>query len=289
MEVSKILKTAPARDYELIDSGEGEKLERFGQYVLCRPDPQALWPKRLEDEWKKADAIFSRDADNAKWKIKSGVPKEWVIDFASLRFLIKPTAFKHTGLFPEQEQNWAWISEKVKGAGRPIKVLNLFAYTGGATLALLSAGAEVTHVDSSKSAISWAKRNAEESKLSDGKVRFIEEDARKFVAREIKRGNKYDAIIMDPPAFGHGANNEVWKIEEDFSSLLHDCRKILSADPLFFLINGYSAGYSALAYKNALQFLTEKFAGEIESGELAIVESNSRRVLPAGIFARWSK
>jgi 23S rRNA (cytosine1962-C5)-methyltransferase len=290
MENIKILKTLPSKDYELIDSGDGEKLERFGEYVLRRPDPQALWQKNLDEkEWKKANASFIREGDNAKWRVKDDMAKEWVIEMSGLKFFIKPTAFKHTGLFPEQEPNWQWIKEKVKSANRPIKILNLFGYTGGATLAGLSAGAEVTHIDGSKSAITWARQNAEVSKLDDKKVRWIEEDARKFVQREIKRGNKYDAIIMDPPAFGHGANNEVWKIEEDFIGLLDSCGQILSEQPLFILINGYSAGYSAVAYENCLKEITKKFGGNIESGELTIEESKTGRLLPAGIFARWSK
>jgi len=289
MENLIILKTKASQDYELIDSGDGEKLERFGQYVLRRPDPQALWQKNLpEADWKKADASFLRDGNNGKWKKKDNVASEWFIKMGELSFLIKPTAFKHTGLFPENEPNWLWIKEKIKKAGRPIKVLNLFGYTGGATLAALSAGVEVTHIDGSKSAITWAKQNAEASELIDKKVRWIEEDARKFVQREIKRGNKYDAIIMDPPAFGHGANNELWKIEEDFLKLLNSCLEILSDKPLFILVNGYSAGYSAIAYTNSLQKFTKKFGGVIESGELTIEESKSGRLLPAGIFARFT-
>jgi 23S rRNA (cytosine1962-C5)-methyltransferase len=284
----KILTTKPSKDYELIDSGDGEKLERFGQYILRRPDPQALWKKNLDEKlWRQADASFSRESDNAKWKIKEGTAKEWQIEMGGLRFIIKPTAFKHTGLFPEQEPNWSWIKEKISEAGRPIKVLNLFGYTGGATLAALSAGAEVVHVDGSKSAITWARENATASGLADKKVRWIEDDARKFVQRELKRGNKYDAIIMDPPAFGHGAKNEVWKIEEDFIGLLDMCQDILSDSPLFVLVNGYSAGYSASAYKNSLLSLVQKFGGEIENGELSIEEAKTGRLLPAGIFARW--
>jgi 23S rRNA (cytosine1962-C5)-methyltransferase len=287
MEI-KILITKSSKDYELIDSGEGEKLERFGQYVLRRPDPQAFWKKNLDDkDWKKANASFVRGVDNAKWHVKDDMSDEWVIEMLDLKFLIKPTAFKHTGLFPEQESNWIWIKEKIKKTGRPIKVLNLFGYTGGATLAALSAGAEVVQVDGSKSAITWAKQNAEFSKLDDKKIRWIEDDARKFVQREIKRGNKYDAIIMDPPAFGHGANNELWKIEEDFIKLLDMCTEILSDDPLFVLANGYSSGYSSIAYENSLKPLFNKFGGQIESGELAIQESKSDRLLPAGIFSRW--
>jgi 23S rRNA (cytosine1962-C5)-methyltransferase len=290
MENLIILKTKTSADYELLDSGDGEKLERFGEYTLRRPDPQALWKKALDEkEWKKASASFIREGDNAKWRIKDSLPKEWVIGMLDLRFYIKPTAFKHTGLFPEHEANWQWIIGKIKEAERPIKVLNLFGYTGGATLAGLTAGAEVTHVDSSKSAITWAKQNAEASKLDTKKVRFIEDDARKFVLREIKRGNKYDAIIMDPPAFGHGANNELWKIEDDFIKLLDSCLEILSDKPLFVLVNGYSAGYSAVAYANSLSPLVKKYGGDIESGELTIEESAAGRLLPAGIFSRWSK
>lgn len=293
----KILTTKASQDYELIDSGDEEKLERFGEYVLRRPDPQALWPKNLEEkEWKMADASFLRlpnglsgSGEGGKWKKRENMNNEWFIEMSGLKFLIKPTAFKHTGLFPEQEQNWQWIKEKITSAKRPIKVLNLFGYTGGATLAGLSAGAEVAHIDGSKSAITWAKKNAEASGLLDKKVRWIEEDARKFVQREIKRGNKYDAIIMDPPAFGHGANNEVWKIEEDFTKLLADCRLILSANPLFIIVNGYSAGYSAIAYDNCLKEITKGLGGQIEMGELAIEENKSGRLLPAGIFARWFK
>jgi len=294
MDNLKVLITKASEGYELLDSGNGEKLERFGEYVLRRPDPQVLWTKRLEEkEWKKADATFvnssNNNADNAKWRAKDGVPKEWVIDLENLRFLIKPTAFKHTGIFPEHVPNWRWIVEQIKKANRPIKVLNLFGYTGGATLSAAQAGAEITHVDSSKSAITWARQNAEISSLSNQKIRWIEEDARKFVQRELRRGNKYDAIIMDPPAFGHGANNELWKIEDDFLNLLDSCFQILSSEPLFVLVNGYSAGYSALAYENSLLPLKDRFGGDTESGELAITESSSNRLLPAGIFARWFK
>jgi len=291
----KILKTLPSADYELIDSGNEEKLERYGKYVLRRPDPQALWNKTLpEIEWKNADATFG--ADKKTWKKKNAsMQNEWQISFdnlpaqAGLKFNIKPTAFKHTGVFPEQEPNWIFIKEKIKNAQRPIKVLNLFGYTGGATLAALSAGAEVTHVDGSKSAITWAKENAELSGLDKKPVRWIIDDARKFVMREIKRGGKYDGIIMDPPSFGRGGKGEIWKIESDFLKLLEECSKILSDNPLFFIINGYAAGYSSQAYYNALKPLVEKYGGEFEIGELTIQESKAKRLLPCGIFARWSK
>ena len=285
----KILITKPSADYELIDSGNEEKLERYGKYVLRRPDPQALWNKTLSEiDWKNVDAIF--DADRKVWKKKNeSMQNEWQISFGDIKLNIKPTAFKHTGVFPEQEQNWVFIKSKIKDAKRPIKVLNLFGYTGGATLAALSAGAEVTHVDGSKSAITWAKENAELSGLDKKPVRWIIDDARKFVMREIKRGGKYDGIIMDPPSFGRGGKGEIWKIETDFIKLLEECSKILSDDPLFFLVNGYAAGYSSQAYYNALKPLLEKYEGEFEIGELTIQESKAGRLLPCGIFVRWSR
>lgn len=290
----KILVTKPSIDYELIDSGNEEKLERYGRYILRRPDPQALWNKsQPETEWKKADALF--DGDRKVWKKKNEqMQNEWQISFGELKFNIKPTAFKHTGIFPEQEPNWKWSMEKIKSSSRPVKILNLFGYTGGATLAALSAGADVTHVDGSKASVTWAKENAELSGLDKKPVRWIIDDARKFVMREIKRGGKYDGIIMDPPSFGRGGKGEIWKIENDFLKLLDDCSKILSENPLFFLINGYAAGYSATAYYNALEPIMKKYGGEFEMGELTIEESlagqaKAHRLLPCGIFVRWSR
>lgn len=287
MEKLNILITKPSDGYELIDSGEGEKLERFGDVVLSRPDPQALWRKNLsDDEWSKANANFTRTEAVGEWRIKSGTPDKWQINFSNLKFNIKPTAFKHTGIFPEQSVNWDWMRELIKGKG-DIDVLNLFGYTGGATLACAQAGAKVVHVDGSKSAITWARENAEISGLADKPIRWILEDARVFVGREVKRGNKYDAIIMDPPAFGHGANKEIWKIDEHFISLVEDCFKLLKDKPLFFIINGYSAGYSSIAYANTMNHLVNKYGGSIEIGELAIEERGGQRFLPCGIFARW--
>jgi len=277
-----------SNDYELLDSGDGEKLERFGNVVLSRPDPQALWRKHLDEgEWKKTDASFSRSEASAEWTYKKGKLEKWQIDFAGLKFWIKPTAFKHTGIFPEQYANWNWMREILKDK-KDIEVLNLFGYTGGATLACAQSGAKVVHVDGSKSAITWARENAELSGLQDKPIRWILEDARVFVGREVKRGNRYDAIIMDPPAFGHGANKEIWKIEEDFLPLVEDCIKLLKDKPLFFIINGYSAGYSAIAYKNVLSVLVDKFGGSIDIGELTLPETGSVRLLPCGIYARWS-
>jgi 23S rRNA (cytosine1962-C5)-methyltransferase len=295
---------AENKGYELIDSGDSEKLERFGDVVLSRPDPQALWPKNLpESVWQAADGIFFRKAKDGEWRFPKANSdskqdyKKWSIDFSGLKFWIKPTPFKHVGLFPEHASNWDWLrkiiskaaeTEIAAGKKTDIEVLNLFGYTGGATLACAQAGAKVVHVDGSKSAIAWARENAELSGLADKPVRWILDDARAFVAREIKRGRFYDGIIMDPPAFGHGAEKEVWKIEENFLALVADCQKILKPSPLFFLINGYSAGYSATAYGNNLLSLAGKYGGAVETGELVIKET-SGRLLPAGIFARWSK
>lgn len=275
--------TETQKDYELIDSGEGEKLERFGSIKVSRPDPQALWQKALSSsEWGKADAIFVNS-----WKTKKNNPSEWKISLGHNKFILKLSKFKHVGVFPEQFQNWNWIAKKISEAKRPISVLNLFGYTGGATLSALSAGAEVCHVDGSKTAVSWAKKNVEISGLSHKSVRWIVDDVRAFVERENKRGRKYDAIIMDPPAFGRGPKGEVWKIEKEINSLLDSCIKVLSNNPIFFIINGYASGYSHIAYKNVLELALKNFPGEVESGELAIRESSRQRLLPAGIFARW--
>jgi 23S rRNA (cytosine1962-C5)-methyltransferase len=288
-----LLITKPAKDYELLDSGEGEKMERFGNIVLARPDPQALWRKGLTPaEWEKSDGHFTREERRGEWELKSNVPQRWQIEFGNLKFWIKPTAFKHTGIFPEQQPNWDWTREiisqtKKNEPTRELEILNLFGYTGGASLACAQAGAKVVHVDGSKAAITWAKENAEISGLADKPIRWILDDAQVFVEREIKRGRKYDGIIMDPPAFGHGPKKELWKIEEHFLDLIEKCQLLLSDKPLFFLINGYAAGYSSTAYKNNLLALQAKLGGSIEIGELVIEEAKSQRLLPCGIFTRW--
>ena len=284
---SKILHTQPSADYELLDSGGGEKLERYGKVLLRRPDPQALWHKTDEALWREAHGAFVRDGRDGRWNFTKPVPEKWSIRFGSLAFHIRPTAFKHTGIFPEQEPNWDWMRERIRGARREVSVLNLFGYTGGATLACAQAGAKVCHVDASKASIGWAKDNAALSGLADKPIRWILDDAKAFVKRELRRGNRYDAIVMDPPAFGRGPEGDVWQIEEDFVPLVDECKQLLSAAPLFFAINGYASGYSQLAYRYNLQELTQKHAGEIESGELAILESRGGRLLPCGIFARW--
>lgn len=279
--------TEPSEGYELLDSGDGEKLERYGNFVVSRPDPQALWKKTLSaDEWEKAQAKFLRTEEKASWKISHGVPERWDISFGNLKFYIRPTSFKHTGLFPEQSENWKWITEKIKGK-EGIKVLNLFGYTGGATLAAAAAGAEVVHVDGSKVALQWAKDNAQLSGLQEKPIRWLLDDAFAFVQREIRRGNKYDAIMMDPPAFGHGPKGELWKIEEKFIPFLDACKQLLSPTPLFILINGYASGYSAIAYENTLKELMKDFKGFTSVGELTIRETASQKLLPSGIFARW--
>ncbi len=283
-----IATTEPSKDYELLDSGNGEKLERYGKYIFRRPDPQALWEKSLsESDWKSAHASFRREGKQGDWDLKSGLPERWPIEFGALKFWIRPTSFKHTGLFPEQKPNWDWMRDCIVAAKRPVSVLNLFGYTGGASIAAAQAGASVVHIDGSKVAIKWGRDNAELSGLGDKPIRWILEDAREFVKREIKRGNKYDGILLDPPAFGHGPNNELWKIEDHLPEFLKMCSEILTEKPLFFLINGYASGYSAIAYENNLKALLEKYGGEFEKGELTIEESNSGRLLPCGIFARW--
>jgi len=286
------LTTPPSRDYELLDSGQEEKLERYGGVLLSRPDPQALWEKRLpESEWAKAAGRYERKGREGEWHAKH-LPDEWPLEFGGLKFLIKPTSFKHTGLFPEQQPNWEWVEAKIKEKPQS-KVLNLFGYTGGASLAAAKAGAEVVHVDASKTAVAWARENAKLSGLESAPIRWIIEDALLFVKREVKRGNTYDGIIMDPPAFGHGPKNELWKIEEDLLELIKLCAQLLSDKPLFFLINGYAAGYSPLAFAYNLEPLIKKFGGGLEYGDLTIEEKGGLpgqggRLLPCGIFARWS-
>ena len=293
-----ILTTKPSKDYELLDSGDGEKLERYGEVILSRPDPQALWRKNLpESEWEKVRAKFAGQGEKSGWVIDSSTPKKWEISFGGLRFLIKPSSFKHVGLFPEQLSNWEWLKETLSKRKEAASALNLFGYTGGATLALAKAGAEICHVDGSKVALSSARENAEISGLEKKPIRWILDDAVTFVEREIRRGRTYDGFVMDPPAFGHGPSGELWKIEQDFPKLFDLCLKLFSKKPLFFLINGYAAGYSAIAYRNNLLKIEERYGGEIESGELTIEETSGKpacakatagkRLLPCGIFSRW--
>ncbi len=282
------LTTESSADYELVDSGMEEKLERYGNVLLVRPDPQALWSKTLpQARWDDASAEFSREGREGQWKIKKDIPDAWPIELGGLTMQVKPTSFKHTGVFPEQAPNWEWVRNTL--SQKPgAQVLNLFGYTGGATIAAAQAGAEVCHVDASKTAVTWARENAELNGVGDKPIRWIIEDAITFVEREIKRGNRYDLVLMDPPAFGHGPKDELWKFEEHFLTLMRLCSELLSEKPLGMLINGYAAGYSASAFAYNLAPFVEKFGGSIEYGELTIEESAGKRLLPCGIFARWS-
>lgn len=280
------------KDYELIDMANGQKLERWGNILLSRPDPQIVWKdKSFPNEWKNVNAIYNRNkTGGGSWEYKTKLPENWQIKYKDLTFNIKPMGFKHTGLFPEQAVNWDWMINKIKKADREIKVLNLFAYTGGATCACLSAGASVCHVDSSKGMVSWAKENVESSKLNDKKVRYIVDDVNKFVSREIRRGNKYDAIIMDPPSYGRGANGEVWQFENNIYDLINLCKNVLSENPLFFLINSYTTGISSMVLQNILNLTIKKeYCGKVDSGEIGLPMENSNLILPCGIYSRWER
>ena len=279
-------------NYELIDTGNGERLERWDKYIFIRPDPQILWPRIKKSYlWNKPHARYFRSSEGGgRWDIYRKFPERWTVSYKELSFYIKPTDFKHMGLFPEQLPNWLWIMEKVRNASRTPRILNLFAYTGGATVAAAFAGAEVCHVDSAKGMVRWAKDNLNVSGLGDRPVRFIVEDVMKFVMREARRNRQYDGIIMDPPSYGRGKSGETWKIEKFLLELIKDCMKVLSEEPLFFLINSYTAGYSPIVLENLLSLTMEKvFEGQVHSGELALPVSGSKYVLPCGVFGRWER
>ena len=279
------------KDYKILDMAEGQKLEKWGEIILSRPDPQIIWKeKTYPKKWKEINAVYHRSkTGGGAWKFHKKMPKQWQIKYKELTFNIKPMGFKHTGLFPEQAANWDWAMDKIENAKRPIKVLNLFAYTGGATVACAAAGAEVCHVDASKGMVTWAKENLQTSGLGDRKVRFIVDDVVKFVEREIRRGNKYDAIIMDPPSYGRGPKGEVWQIEEKLYGLVELCTKVLSDNPLFFLINSYTTGLSPIILEHILDATVARKAkgGNIYAGEIGIPTSRDGKVLPCGIFGRW--
>lgn len=284
------------KDYELIDTGYGEKLERWGKVVLRRPDPQVIWPSKLsQEEWDCAAAVYQRSSTGGgAWRFEKSLPERWPVFYENnsdrLGFYVKTMGFKHTGLFPEQAVNWNYIIEKIKSAGRPICVLNLFAYTGGATVAAAYAGAEVCHVDSSKGMVQWAKENITLNALSDRKVRFIVDDCIKFVKREIRRERRYDCVIMDPPSYGRGPDGEKWEIETELFSLVKDCCELLSDRPLFFLINGYTTGLSSTVLANVLKMSpVSELGGKVTNGEIGLSASSSKLVLPCGTYARWEK
>ena len=278
------------KDYELIDTSEGERLERWGKYILVRPDPQIVWKNDNKSLlWKKADATYKRSAKGGGAWANNKLPEQWKIGYGELEFVIRPTGFKHTGLFPEQAANWDWFSELIKNSGRKIKVLNLFAYTGGATVAAAKAGASVCHVDAAKGMVAQAKENAAMSGLAEAPIRYIVDDCKKFVEREIKRGNKYDGIIMDPPSYGRGPSGEVWKIEECIDEFVRLAVNVLSDKPLFFLLNSYTTGLSPLAMSYIVNLrLASKFGGNIEAGELTLGVTQTGGYLPCGASVRWS-
>ena len=277
------------KDYEVLDASSGEKLERWGNYLLVRPDPQVIWQTPKEHYgWKKKNGHYHRSSKGGgSWEF-SGLPEEWKIRYGDLTFHLKPFSFKHTGLFPEQAVNWDWFSELIRNAGRPVKVLNLFAYTGGATISAARAGASVTHVDASKGMVNWAKENAVSSGLADAPIRWLVDDCAKFVEREIRRGNRYDAVIMDPPSYGRGPKGEIWQMEESIFPFLTRVSEILSDAPLFVLLNSYTTGLqpAVLSYMMNTIF-TSRFGGHVEADEIGLPVTKSSLILPCGASGRW--
>ena len=277
------------QDFEILDTSSGEKLERWGNTILIRPDPQVIWKPEKGPVWQKADARYNRSsAGGGSWQIYRSHPEFWTIRYRDLRFKISPTGFKHTGLFPEQAVNWDFFREKIETAGRPIRVLNLFAYTGGATIAAAAAGASVCHVDAAKGMVNWAKENAVLSGLADRPIRYIVDDVKKFVEREIRRGRKYDGIIMDPPSYGRGPGGELWKIEQELFGLIQLCLKALSDQPLFFLVNTYTTGLSGSVMENIFRLtLLKRFGGRFDVDEVGLPVTSQGLVLPCGYSSRW--
>lgn len=279
-------------DYELLDCSEGERLERWGNIILVRPDPQVIWKtQKKHPAWKKANARYLRsNSGGGKWETFTNIPAEWNIDYKDLTFHIKTMGFKHTGLFPEQAVNWDYMTDLIKKAGRPVKVLNLFAYTGGATIACLKAGAHVTHVDASKGMVQWARENAELSNVADKPVRWLVDDCIKFVQREIRRGNKYDIIIMDPPSYGRGPGGEIWKLEDEVYNFVSLCSEIVSDDAIAMFINSYTTGLAPSVMQYILgSIMVRKFGGTVSSDEIGIPVTSSKMVLPCGATAIWQK
>lgn len=278
------------KDYEVLDTSDGDKLERWGKYTLVRPDPQVIWNTEKKDSrWRKFDARYLRSNTGGGHWSEHHLPERWQIHYGELTFNVKPMNFKHTGVFPEQAANWDFIMEQIRSAGRPINVLNLFAYTGGATLAAAKAGANVCHVDAAKGMVAWARENAASSGLADAPIRWIIDDCGKFVEREIKRGRRYDAIIMDPPSYGRGPSGEIWKLEKDLYPFLKMVSGVLSDTPLFFIINSYTTGLSASVLTCLLEtVVSSKYGGSTESRELGLPITDSGLVLPCGTTGRWT-
>ena len=278
------------KDYIIHDTSDGVKLESWGGKVLQRPDPQIIWKtEHKTDLWEKADAVYHRSVKGGgEWEYKKKLPESWTISYKDLKFIIRPTGFKHTGLFPEQAVNWDFMQDKIRNAGRPVKVLNLFAYTGGATLACAKAGASVSHVDASKGMVQWARENAQVSGLSDKPIRWLVDDCEKFVAREIRRGNFYDGIVMDPPSYGRGPGGEVWKLEDCVYDLVKLCANVLSDKPLFFLLNSYTTGLSPSVMAYILsEVLQKKFGGQVTAEEIGLPVKCASMPLPCGSTAIW--
>ncbi len=278
------------KDYEVIDTSSGEKLERWGDYFLVRPDPQVIWnTDKKHIGWKKPNGHYHRsNKGGGEWEFHN-LPEEWSITYRDLTFNLKPFSFKHTGLFPEQAANWDWFSSLIKKADRPIKVLNLFAYTGGATVSAAKAGASVTHVDASKGMVAWAKENAAASGLSEAPIRYLVDDCTKFVEREIRRGNKYDAIIMDPPSYGRGPKGEIWKIETSVFPFIKLSSQLLSANPLFFIINSSTTGLQPAVLSYMLHTVLDPiYKGDVEAGEIGLPVKNNGLILPCGASGRWT-
>lgn len=278
------------KDYKIIDTSDGDKLESWGGKILVRPDPQIIWKSEHKtDIWEKADAVYHRsNKGGGEWEYRRKLPESWRINYGDLKFIIRPTGFKHTGLFPEQAVNWDFMTDKIRNAKRPIKVLNLFAYTGGATLACANAGASVSHVDASKGMVQWARENAAASGLTDKPIRWLVDDCEKFVKREIRRGNFYDAVVMDPPSYGRGPGGEVWKLEDCIYELVKTCSQVLSDNPLFFLLNSYTTGLSPSVMAYILnEVLTPKFGGNVTADEIGLPVETSGMSLPCGSTAIW--
>ena len=278
------------KDYEIIDASCGMKYERWNNVYLLRPDPQIIWNNGdLLEKYNKIDAVYHRsNKGGGHWENINNIPNSWIVNYKNLKFNIKQMGFKHTGLFPEQAVNWDFMINKIKKCNRKIKVLNLFGYTGGATIACMSAGAHVTHVDSSRGMVDWCKENVSLNNLDTTNVRYIVDDVVKFVQREIRRGNKYDAIIMDPPSYGRGSNGEVWDIEKNLNYLIEICSDVLSDNPLFFLINSYTTGFSSTVLSNLLMLkINSKYNGNITCGEVGLPIKNNNLILPCGIYGRW--
>ena len=278
------------RDYQVLDAGDGEKLERWREFVLRRPDPQAIWPKQDEAMWAGADAVYRRSArGGGEWEFHKKLPERWVVRYGALSFYVRPTGFKHTGLFPEQAVNWDWMAGLIGAAGRPVRVLNLFGYTGGATLACCAAGAHVTHVDAAKGMVQWAGENRQLNQLDERRTRWIVDDAAKFVAREARRGNRYQGILMDPPSYGRGPGGEVWKLEDELYGLVSACETVLAEDALFVLINSYTTGLQPAVLHNMLSMaIGRRHGGRVEADEIVLPVA-AGGVLPCGASGRWTR